>query len=295
MANIVTRENRPFSHRDFLVFETDGKEYKMTHGTYRNKISRLRKGGKIELAYNAGVAFYTLKGKRFGKPMTPAHAGVRNSNNDPFSRLICNLPINKAALHNIRLKFHAPGVWSKLSSLYPHLPVRAVSQDICVPTWNIGDLLVRTIIHKSDTVSVTAACSLAPVAVSINGLIDLSSALTRVEERLNVMLKGTNFWYGDPSKVSINDSRNDNDTPNPKIPNHRDWVVTMWHFGADSLAEYTGEKFAVTWEVGQSALVRAYTKAMKDKKTRIRLERQEYPNKTFPDVMEEKLNANSTI
>jgi hypothetical protein len=67
----------------------------------------------------------------------------------------------------------------------------------------------------------------------------------------------------------------------------------MWHFGADSLVEYTGEKFAVTWEVGQNALVRAYTKAMKDKKTRIRLERQEYPNKTFPEIMEEKLNANS--
>jgi hypothetical protein len=30
MANIVTRENRPFSHGDFLAFETDGKEYKMT-------------------------------------------------------------------------------------------------------------------------------------------------------------------------------------------------------------------------------------------------------------------------
>lgn len=282
MANIVHCESRPFSYRDFMLFEVDGKEYRVTHGTYRNKISRLKKAGKVELSYNGGMAFYTLKGKKFGKPMTTNHTGVCNSNNDSFSRLIYNLPTDRAALHNIRLKFQAQGIWSRLSSHYPELPVRAVSKDLCIPTWNIGDLLVRTIIHKSDTVSVTVACSLAPVAVNVNGLIDLSNALTRVEERLNVMLRDIGCCGSDPSQ-------------HPKIPDHRYWVVTMWHFGADSLVEYTGDKFAVTWEVGQNALVRAYTKVMKDKKTRIRLERQEYPNKTLPKIMEEKLNATSEL
>jgi hypothetical protein len=65
----------------------------------------------------------------------------------------------------------------------------------------------------------------------------------------------------------------------------------MWHFGADSLVEYAGDKFAVTWEIGQHVLVRAYIKTMKDKKTRIRLERQEYPNKTIQAAIEEKLDA----
>lgn len=295
MANIVNCENRPFSYRDFMLFEVEGKEYRMTHGTYRNKISRLKKAGKVELSYNAGMAFYTLKGKKFGKPMTPNHTGVCNSNNDSFSRIIYNLPTDRATLHNIRLKFQVQDIWSRLSSCYPELPVRAASKDICIPAWNIGDLLVRTIIHKSDTVSVTVACSLAPVAVNINGLIDLSNALTRVEERINVMLRYTGFCSSDSFLSNNNGSKNSNATQHPKIPDHRYWVVTMWHFGADSLVEYTGEKFAVTWEIGQNALVRAYTKVMKDKKTRIRLERQEYPNRTFPEIMEEKLNSTGTV
>ena len=34
----------------------------------------------------------------------------------------------------------------------------------------------------------------------------------------------------------------------------------MWHFGYDSPAEYTGEKFEVCWEDGQNTLMRIYTK-----------------------------------
>jgi hypothetical protein len=72
------------------------------------------------------------------------------------------------------------------------------------------------------------------------------------------------------------------------IPLHS---VTLWHFGTDSLVRYAGEKFEVTWEIAENVLVRAYTKDLKDKETRIRLERQEYPNKTFAKAVEEKLNA----
>ena len=66
MAFIVLSECRPFSHRDFTRFEVDGKEYRMTPGTFRNKILKLRRLGEIELAYNAGTPFYTLKGHSFG-------------------------------------------------------------------------------------------------------------------------------------------------------------------------------------------------------------------------------------
>lgn len=273
MADLVHLENRPFSYRDFLVFEVDGIEYRMMHATYRNKISRLKNAGKVELAYNAGMAFHTLKGKTFGKQVTPNHTGVNHPNNDSFSRLICNLPTDKAALHDIRLKFKVPRIWCTLSSSHPEFPVNQRSKDICIPTWKIDDLLIRAVVHKSDTVSVTVGCSLDPVAVDIKGVIRLSNALTRVEERLAILLA------------------NIGNDENLQIPNHNRWVVTMWHFGVDSLVEYTGDKFAVTWEIGQHALIRAYTKIMKDKKTRIRLERQELPNKTFPEIMDEKLNV----
>lgn len=76
------------------------------------------------------------------------------------------------------------------------------------------------------------------------------------------------------------------------IPEHNIWNVTMWHFGADASIQYTGEKFSVTYEIGENALVRTYSKAMKDGKTIIRLERQEYPRKTLADAIEEKLCNN---
>ncbi len=43
MTYIVFVERRPFSFKDFFRFEVNGKEYKMEHGTFRNKISKLNK------------------------------------------------------------------------------------------------------------------------------------------------------------------------------------------------------------------------------------------------------------
>jgi hypothetical protein len=66
----------------------------------------------------------------------------------------------------------------------------------------------------------------------------------------------------------------------------------MWHFGYDSPNEYTGKEFEVTWEDGENALMRIYTKDLKDGKgIRIRTERQEYPNKRFDEAIKEKMNA----
>jgi hypothetical protein len=62
----------------------------------------------------------------------------------------------------------------------------------------------------------------------------------------------------------------------------------MWHFGNDSPSEYTGKKFEVAWEDGQNALFRIYTKDLNGV-TKIRKERQEYPNKRFDEAINEKL------
>ena len=60
----------------------------------------------------------------------------------------------------------------------------------------------------------------------------------------------------------------------------------MWHFGSDSPSEYTNEKFEITWEDGQNALMRIYTKDLNGR-TKIRRERQEYPNKRFDEAIDE--------
>ena len=38
----------------------------------------------------------------------------------------------------------------------------------------------------------------------------------------------------------------------------------MWHFGVDTIQEYTGKEFEVTFGDGISDLFRVYTKRMKD-------------------------------
>jgi len=115
-------------------------------------------------------------------------------------------------------------------------------------------------------------CSLNPVAADINGLVRLSNALTRVEERLSRYIECA------PRPLSLSSS----------IPDHESWIVTMWHFGYDSSNEYFGEEFEVAWEDGQNVLFRVYTKDLNGV-TKIRKECQEYPNKRFDEAIDEKL------
>ena len=63
--------------------------------------------------------------------------------------------------------------------------VDPTSKDIRLKTCEIDGLLIRTTIHKTDTITVIVACSCQPVAIDISGIIRLSNALTRVEERLS--------------------------------------------------------------------------------------------------------------
>ena len=65
----------------------------------------------------------------------------------------------------------------------------------------------------------------------------------------------------------------------------------MWHFGMTLTNEFTGEKFEVAWEDGQNALIRIYTKDLKTRGTKIRRERQEYPNKRFDEALNEKMDT----
>jgi hypothetical protein len=136
----------------------------------------------------------------------------------------------------------------------------------------------KTVVHHSDTVSVIVACSMNPVVVDNEGLIRLSNILTTVEERLLALVTGC--------------AHSMSPLPQILIPNHSSWIVTMWHFGTDSLSEYAGEKFEMTWENGEHALLRIYTKDMKDGDgIRIRRERQEYPGVRLDAAIQEKLRT----
>ncbi|MFZ0326760.1 MAG: hypothetical protein WBQ25_01380 [Nitrososphaeraceae archaeon] len=186
---------------------------------------------------------------------------------------IDTLPPDKHALHDIRYRFKIDNIWSVITTNHPELKPNEASKDISLEPLVTHDLTIKTTIHHTDTVSVIVACSQTPVAVDLKGLVRLSNALTRVEERLLRYIECA------PLSLSLSSS----------IPDHDSWTVTMWHFGKDSYKEYTGEKFEVAWDDGENALMRIYTKDLKDEGIRIRRERQEYPNKRFDEAINEKL------
>ena len=79
------------------------------------------------------------------------------------------------------------------------------------------------------------------------------------------------------------------------IPHYHTWIVTMWHFGADSRLQCTSEKFSITFKDGRDVLFRVYTKQRERKDRRIRIERQEYSRKSIIDAINEKLDKNSIL
>jgi hypothetical protein len=273
--HLVLVENTSFCYRNFLDFEVDGEHYSMTHGTFRNKISKLIREGFVGLQYRSGPAFYSLPGHNFTKRkiMTGDHAVVTSMSSMSSVSFIDNLPTDKHALHDIRYKFKVDNIWATLTTSHPELKPNDVSKDISLDAIETHDLTIKVTVHHTDTVSVMVACSLNPVAVDVKGLVRLSNALTRVEERL--------LRFVDKGPVSLSLSY-----PSP-IPDHSSWIITMWHFGTDSLNEYSGKEFEMTWIDAESALIRTYTKDLKDGKgIRIRTERQEYPDKSFDEAMD---------
>jgi hypothetical protein len=275
MTHIVLKEHRSFSYLDFISFEVNEKKYGMKHGTFRNKISILKRYGKIDMICNSGLGFYTLKGQTVPKPMTSYRMGVSSS--DPVCQIIRNLPFGKQSLHDIRLTFTLPEIWKILS--YNSTFIHPVSKDIQLRRWEFNGLVIRAVIHQTDTVSIMVACSDTPIPIDLPGIILLSESLARVEERINYLIKSVNV----------------RSCGTYKIPNYRQWVVTMWHFGRDGLIEYGGEKFHAAWEIPENILLRAYSKEMRDKKMRVRIERQESVRKTFVEAVQEKLDSRSYL
>jgi hypothetical protein len=303
---IIRIEHRPFSLLDFLHFKVDWREYTMTHGTFRNKILKLREQGSVELAYNAGIAFYTLKGVHFGKKaatlMTPYCIGVLlqhvqhrvpNIRKHPLYKLLRHHPFNQTAVHDVHLRFTVAGLWTILSrnNSNPDYSARSsesssgnsslcvletdpYSKDIRLQKRAINDLDIQVTVHHTDTVTVVVGCSNAPVAVDEYGIIRLSQALSTIEDEIVRLIE---------QHAGGNDS-------NKEIPNHMSWIVTRWYFGVDSLVTYTGEKFYFSWQASQNVLIVFYTKKWEENIHRLRVECPEFPYKPLGKALKERLS-----
>jgi hypothetical protein len=284
MHYIVVVENRPFSYKDFEKFQLNGIWQCVAHGTFRNKISDWTRKSIVELVYKSKIAFYTLKGYNFNlsNSVTVSHMGLSPVINvipvtaqieaENFLRYLKTLDITADSVHDIHLKFTVPNIYRIISSNseYSQL-INPNSKDIKLETQIIDDKRICTIIHRTDTVTLTIACSRNPITLNERGITDLSCILTRVEERLSTKLN-------DLARVGFE---------HVYIPDNRRWQITLWHFGKDKFAnEYPSKGYALTWGHGRDVL-RFYLKNIKNSKVN-RSERQESPNKSLYDALNEK-------
>ena len=305
MIEIVQTENRPFSHIDFVPhFSVFGQDWSIKDGTFRNKVSSLLRRGMINVVYYSPQAFYTLKGIQFHKPIisTLDHTRVfdplvlilrqqfegeqqpQNNNrriiNHPIYKVVLNLPFDRNALHDIRLRFRVDRIWNMFSIYSENYEgFNPISKDILFKIFRIDQLIIRVTVHRTDTLSIIIGCSSSPVAVDTDGILRLTNALRTVRESLiNVIFDSAEALQN--SKLVV-----------PCVMN---WIVTSWHFGADASITYKGEKFFASWEVGQNALLAVYSKEWKRKgknaERRIRIELQELPKKPLLEALEDKRN-----
>jgi hypothetical protein len=287
MNEIVLEEQRPFYFGDFAEFEVLGEHYRMEHGTFRNIISKLKKAGQVKLAFRSNPAFYTIPGKEFKKAMTHDHAGVavihsiipeRLLKDTPIYRWLKNKPFEKQALHDIRLSFKAAGICNAFSNIYTD-KIDPDNKDVQLPMLPFfGYIDVIVTVHHTDTVSVAISCSFRPIAIDAKDLFQLFEALTRTETYL---------------ANTMNQSRH-NSIAGSRIPAYSGWTTKMWHFRVDTIDEYTGKEFEVTFEEGMLDLYRIYTKR-KDGKNIVRIEHQECPNQAVADAVIRKLFHNGRL
>ena len=261
IENINTYEKRACCVLDLRRFEIGGKEYQMTSGTFRNKIQKLAREGKIVFQFRSRHAYYSLSSYKFSKPMTYDHIGVplKIGRQTPLYKLLKDRPREKQSVHDIRLTFVAEGIWKHVSSKFP-FSINENNNDVSLRSIQyFNDITVKTIVHHTDTVSIAIACSSRPIIIDIPDIPYLFEIMTRTE------LTIANLCQDSVESIVI--------------PRYTTWIVKMWHFGFDLLDRYEGEKFHITFEDGDSDLWRIYTKRMKDAKIKIRAEHQECPKK----------------
>jgi hypothetical protein len=278
MAYLVLSEHRPFCANDLLRFVCDNKEYTPNYGTIRNIFSEFKDKGQIEFCFRDINAYYSLKGQPFAKnSMTVYHTWGNNSGSGKLTlspshalyKLLKNQIFDMQAIHNIRLRLEVPGIYNNLLQSQLQLDIKPASKDIETPYQNVDNAQLQIRIHKTDTVSVVLACTLNPIPLDYNGL-------CRLYKILGIAQGYQQGLIGHDHCV---------------IPDCDTWLITMWHFNRDALKQYKGKTFWVSVEEAHHTIHTIYTKIANNKKTRIRDEIQEYPNKTVKETIDDKLRV----
>jgi hypothetical protein len=149
------------------------------------------------------------------------------------------------------------------------------SEDIILTELTINNLIITATVHRTDTVTVVVKCSRDQVILSTKGISRLDDALSLLEAQV---------------KIKIDQSKNGGNHHNHiTVPPRAEWIVTLWHFAIDCYSYYSGQRFFCSWKVGRAVLISIYSKWWPNDKFRIRVERQESPEITIANALDEKL------
>ena len=266
----------------------DNKSYKLSYGSIRNKFSQLSRKNMIEFCYKDKIAFYSLPGRRFDKDqlMTVDNTDILENINDlrslkkaikqhPIYKLIQYKSFGKTNVHDLHFIFKSVGLWKYLVTIDYFKKRMNSKKTISFGYFKIEKYLVINVrVQHTDTVNITVRCTTNPIKSDPNGIMRLTEALTRVEERLTAIVN-------DPNNKTFNAEYNPSKI---KIPNKDDWKIVLWHLNRVSLTEYSEEKFHCTWKVAKNLFIRVYSKELK-LKTIARIEIQENPDIIFKNLL----------
>ena len=261
MAYLVLVEHKPFSYKDFLYFEVNQKPYRIPHGTFRNKISKMIQNDEVEVHTKSNPNFYTLKGYRFdnGKSMTSNHTEVINTQkliHHPLYLMLEDIVFGERAVHNLHLTFKAEGIYNILLN-NPQLKkeINKHNKGIKFNYCKVDKFSIIISVYPTNTCQIVIGCSENPILLNFEGVNKLATTLCRIEERLSYLC----------IKSSI------------KVPNYKYWIITLWHIGKDSISEYSGEMFHCEWGLAEQMILRIYSKKI-EKKKKVRFEIQQNPS-----------------
>ena len=248
MSNIINVEKKSsFSFLDFLSFELNGYKYTYKHPSIRNIFSTLHKEGKIKLVDRTSLALYTLAGTIVEKRITLSYTtGAINLTYKQklILKVFKILELDNPAVHDIRLIFTCEGLRSILLSTNSDLIKKIDEKDnknITLNDITLHDITLKITVHNTDKVTVMIACSDYPIPLNYIGIIHLSNALTRVEDRLQQLVED----YNNKAPKDIHEKK-----VTCIVPSHMTWIVNMWHFGQDSLPGFGRDFFDISWREG---------------------------------------------
>jgi len=254
-TTICQEERRPFSLSD-LPF---------AYGTRRNCVSRLMKRGLVYVAIDSNTTFYwvtSIPPPKNGWLMTRNRMGVLSAAGTSFVQAIATIPLGAPSIHDVRLSFEAPRLYQAALGRFPS-GIKKRSGDIHLPRIQLdARRSALVIVHRGNRASVHLGCTCAPFLNTEKGLGEFLEAMSEIRGSIVTAL-------------SVN------------VPSKNEWVVGSWHFGRDSLVEFSGESCNITVDEAEHTY-RAYLKKMGDTR-RLRLEKTENPVKKISQLISSRL------